>query len=338
MKKISIKDIAKLSGVSIATVSKIINNNGRYSEETKDKVLKIIEETGYQPNLSAKSLRMNKSFTIGLLVPDISNSFFAEVVQTIEEILFERGYSTIICNTARNINKEINYLKMLDNKMVDGLIVISGADKFSFSGHHKKVPYICIDREPADSDETIFISSNHYQGSFEATEELINSGAKFPCIITKKHSTTSSRERLNGFKDAMKKNNLVFEDKKSILIVDTTENNWIDYFDEFLTDNPQIDGIFAINDNIAIKAMEYLISIGKTVPKDIKIVGFDNSQLAIHTSPSLTSVKQDTENIALAAVDSLINLINGDDEELKKIQLIPVELIVRESTRQKQPK
>lgn len=333
MKKVSIKDIAKMCNVSIATVSKVINNNGRYSQQTKEKVLQVIEETGYQPNLSAKSLRMNKSFTIGLLVPDICNNFFAKVVQAIEEILFYRGFSTIICNTARNIDKEINYLKMLDNKMVDGLIVISGADKFSFSGHHKKVPYICIDREPADSNDTIFISSNHYQGSFEATEELIRSGSKCPCIITKKQTTTSSRERLNGFRDAMKKNNIEFEDNKNMLVVDTSENDWIISFNDFIVQNPIIDGIFAINDDIAIKAMEHLIFIEKKVPDDIKIIGFDDSPLANHSSPSLTSVKQNTEAIALAAVNTLIDLINDQTHDLKKIQLIPVELIVRESSK-----
>lgn len=104
MKKTSIKDIAKLSGVSVATVSRVINNNGRFSEETRKKILDVIEETGYQMNFSAKSLRMNKSFSVGILVPDISNYFFSDVVQKIEEELFELGYSTIICNTGRNLS------------------------------------------------------------------------------------------------------------------------------------------------------------------------------------------------------------------------------------------
>lgn len=178
MKKTSIKDIAKLSGVSVATVSRVINNNGRFSEETRKKILDVIEETGYQMNFSAKSLRMNKSFSVGILVPDISNYFFSDVVQKIEEELFELGYSTIICNTGRNIEKETAYLNMLRSKLVDGIIVISGVDEFVF--HYDDIPYICIDREPLKKEKTIVISSNHYQGAFEATESLINNGCKHP--------------------------------------------------------------------------------------------------------------------------------------------------------------
>ncbi|KAE9876631.1 LacI family DNA-binding transcriptional regulator, partial [Escherichia coli] len=117
MKKTSIKDIAKLSGVSVATVSRVINDNGRFSEETREKVLAVIKENNYQMNFSAKSLRMNKSFSVGILVPDISNYFFSSVVQQIEAILFDQGYSTIICNTGRNLDKEMAYLNMLESKM-----------------------------------------------------------------------------------------------------------------------------------------------------------------------------------------------------------------------------
>ncbi|CRH21139.1 Transcriptional regulator, LacI family (fragment) [Carnobacterium maltaromaticum] len=132
MKNYSIKDIAEIAGVSVATVSRVINDNGRFSEETRKKVLRIIEETGYKMNYSAKNLRMKKSFTIGILVPDISNSFFSEVVQQLEEILFAKGYSTIICNTSRSSEKELAYLRILEGKGIDGLIVISGAEKFEF--------------------------------------------------------------------------------------------------------------------------------------------------------------------------------------------------------------
>ena len=193
MKKYSLKDIAILSGVSVATVSRVINDNGRFSEETRQKVLKVIEETGYKMNYNAKSLRMNRSFSIGILVPDISNYFFSDVVQKIEEILFDKGYSTIICNTARSQAKETAYLKMLEGKGVDGLVVISGAEAFDFdySSNEKHIPYICIDREPKTREDTVFISSNHYQGAFEATEELIHVGCKHPLIVM--HDRKSTR-------------------------------------------------------------------------------------------------------------------------------------------------
>ena len=175
MSQYSIKDIAKLANVSIATVSRVINSKGKYSEKTRRKVLKVIRETGYEIDSSAQSLRTNVTHTIGILVPDIKNSFFADLVQKIEEKLFEKEYSTIICNTDKNEQKEKAYLRMLENKKVDGIIVISGSYRhgFHFESLLKTIPYICIDREPADFEDTIFISSNHQLGAKEATKYFI---------------------------------------------------------------------------------------------------------------------------------------------------------------------
>lgn len=203
MKKISIKDIAELSGVSIATVSRVINNNGRFSNETRDKVLKVINETGYQANLSAKTLRMNKSFSIGIIVPDITNFFFAYLVEKIEEILFSKGFSTIICNTGRNHDKEKEYLKILESKSVDGLIIISGLEQFSYENN--KIPYICIDREPIETKKSMFISSDHYNGAVLAVEHLLACNVKKPSILLHENMSTSSQKRLDGFIDTLTK-------------------------------------------------------------------------------------------------------------------------------------
>ena len=123
-KKISIKQIAQLSGVSVATVSRVINNNGRFSEETRQRVLDTIKKYDYTTNMAAKSLRVSKSKTIGVIVPDINNLFFAELVLEIENFFFDEGYSVFICNTGQNETKEKEYFKSLDSKMVDGIICI----------------------------------------------------------------------------------------------------------------------------------------------------------------------------------------------------------------------
>lgn len=333
MKKYSIKDIARLSGVSVATVSRVINDNGRFSEETRKKVLKVIEETGYKMNFSAKTLRMNKSFTIGILVPDISNYFFSDVVQRLEEILFEKGYSTIICNTARNSEKESAYLKILESKGVDGLIVISGVEKFEFDSYDtkKNIPYACIDREPKDKTKTIFISSNHYQGAFEATEHLIDSGCKMPIIALHSRKSSSSIERYNGFKDALKKNSILFSKEKNVFITDIYKETFTDDIQEFLSKNTCVDGIFAINDSIAMELMTSLSKLGKSVPNDLKIIGFDNKPEDIYSSPTLSSVKQDTTKIASVAVENLLKIISSPSETGISI-LIPVSLVIRESS------
>lgn len=334
MKNYSIKDIAEIAGVSVATVSRVINDNGRFSAETRKKVLKVIEETGYKMNYSAKNLRMNKSFTIGILVPDISNYFFSDVVQRLEEILFAKGYSTIICNTSRSSEKELAYLRILEGKGVDGLIVISGAEAFEFtsSSAEKKIPYICIDREPKKKEDTVFISSNHYQGAFESAEELIQKGCQHPVIAMHNQKSTSAKERLKGFKDALKKNSITFNAKQHLLSIDIESSDFEQDLLTFLKKNPSTDGIFSINDLIALELMLRLKKHHIAVPQKIKLIGFDDTDTGKYTSPTLSSVKQNTDLIATHAVESLLELINKKGELGRQI-VVPVSLVLRESSK-----
>lgn len=336
MKKVSIKDIAKLSGVSVATVSRVINNNGRFSEDTRKKVLEVIHQTGYQMNYSAKSLRMNKSFSIGILVPDIGNFFFAEVVQKIEEILFDKGYSAIICNTARSNEKEDAYLQMLESKGVDGLIVISGAEVFSFKENHteKAIPYVCIDREPKDKENTIFISSNHYQGAFDATEVLVKAGCKNPIIAMHPRKSPSARERENGFFDALKKNSLAADRKSHKLEINIYDDHFERNVMEFFEENKEVDGVFALNDRIALELLVLLKKENIKVPQDVKIIGFDNTPQGKYSVPSLSSVWQDTTEIANLAVEKLLSIINNsNNDDLGQSYIVPVKTVIRDSTK-----
>ncbi|ECB9649115.1 LacI family transcriptional regulator [Listeria monocytogenes] len=333
MKKTSIKDIAKLSGVSVATVSRVINDNGRFSEETREKVLAVIKETNYQMNFSAKSLRMNKSFSVGILVPDISNYFFSSVVQQIEAILFDQGYSTIICNTGRNLDKEMAYLNMLESKMVDGLIVISGADEFGFkyTNAENGIPYVCIDRQPKDKKDTIFISSNHYQGAFEATEVLIHAGVKSPVIFMHSRQSSSAKERLKGFQDALKKNNIRYDPDVSKFTVDLQIHDYQKSIITFVNEVTTMDGIFAINDNIALELLNLLPTIGKKIPNDIKVIGFDDTPQCNYTVPKLSSVKQNIPKIAQITVDNLITIIKNPKQKKRITEIVPVELSLKDS-------
>ncbi|EAF3073099.1 LacI family DNA-binding transcriptional regulator [Listeria monocytogenes] len=333
MKKTSIKDIAKLSGVSVATVSRVINDNGRFSEETREKVLAVIKETNYQMNFSAKSLRMNKSFSVGILVPDISNYFFSSVVQQIEAILFDQGYSTIICNTGRNLDKEMAYLNMLESKMVDGLIVISGADEFGFkyTNAENGIPYVCIDRQPKDKKDTIFISSNHYQGAFEATEALIHAGVKSPVIFMHSRQSSSAKERLKGFQDALKKNNIHYDPDVSKFTVDLQIHDYQKSIITFVNEVTTMDGIFAINDNIALELLNLLPTIGKKIPNDIKVIGFDDTPQCNYTVPKLSSVKQNIPKIAQITVDNLITIIKNPKQKKRITEIVPVELSLKDS-------
>lgn len=333
MQKISIKDIAKLTGVSTATVSRVLNDNGRFSEETRKKVLQAVKETGYQTNFNAKSLRSNKTYSIGVLVPDLTNYFFGDVVKQIESVLFSNGYSTIITNTDRNEEKEKAYINMLVSKMVDGLIVISGLNEFDIREHPaaKNIPYICIDREPKHKFETIFVSSNHYQGGFDAADSLISHGVKNPVMVIHNKMITSTFERINGFKDALKKNSLEFNSEQIIELKSNNKQYNNEVIIQLLTSNTNIDGVFALNDDIAAMVLYIAQSLDINVPNDLQIIGFDNTPLSSYTNPTLSTISQDTSLIAATAVSNLISLINNKSPIEKNNIFIPVELIERNS-------
>lgn len=296
-------------------------------------MLAVIKETNYQMNFSAKSLRMNKSFSVGILVPDISNYFFSSVVQQIEAILFDQGYSTIICNTGRNLDKEMAYLNMLESKMVDGLIVISGADEFGFkyTNAENGIPYVCIDRQPKDKKDTIFISSNHYQGAFEATEALIHAGVKSPVIFMHSRQSSSAKERLKGFQDALKKNNIRYDPDVSKFTVDLQIHDYQKSIITFVNEVTTMDGIFAINDNIALELLNLLPTIGKKIPNDIKVIGFDDTPQCNYTVPKLSSVKQNIPKIAQITVDNLITIIKNPKQKKRITEIVPVELSLKDS-------
>ena len=333
MSNYSIKDVAKLAGVSIATVSRVLNKKGKYSKKTEEKVLKVVDDIGYQVNYNAKSLRTKISHTIGILVPDISNYFFANLVQEIEKSLFENSYSTIICNTDRSLKKEKTYLQILENKNIDALIAISGNIEkgFEFSSKNKKIPYICIDREPANLEDTIYISSDHFMGAYQATSHLLRTGCKQLAFLGPEKMSSSSKRRFDGYLKALEDNKIDFNEKKNHINISPNED-LKQQVELFLDKNPNTDGIFAINDKLAIELIQILKVKNIKVPQEISIIGFDDIPACQYTSPKLTSIKQDIKTIAEETVKNIINYIKNPDQEKKTI-LVPTQLIIRESTK-----
>ncbi|MFT8872185.1 MAG: LacI family DNA-binding transcriptional regulator [Sporolactobacillus sp.] len=333
--KVSIKRIAELSGVSVATVSRVINNNGRFSEETRRRVLQVMKENDYGMNYVAKSLRMNKSYTIGVLVPDISNAFFSAVVKKIETYLYTNGYSVIICNTDRNVQKETTYLRILEGKMVDGLLVISGDQAFDPGIIQTCAPVVYIDRKPRDGKNVAFISSDHCCGGFLATEALILRGCKHIALVTSHENLYSSRERLAGYKKALFQYHLSY-DPNFLIHVDgahTTTKRATEKMLDFLHNAQTCDGIFAINDRLAIGAMQAVKLIAAKIPEDVKIIGFDNDPISLYCSPPLSSVKQDVEQLAYSSSSLLIRLMNGEKlTAADAYHLLPVSIVHRGTT------
>lgn len=324
----SIKDIAQLAGVSIATVSRVINNKGKYSEKTKNKVMQVVKETGYQIDTSAQMMRTNKSYTIGILVPEIVNPFFACLVQRMEEVLFDMQYTTIICNTGRNSEQEMSYLRVLRQKRADGVIVISGAvNGFAIDNALEPIPYVCVDREPKDINSTIFIASNHYQAALNVGDYLFDHGAKHPTFVFDENGTSATQSRRNGFKTSLEQHQVSFKQfKRSRYSTDKDEVK------AFLDANPEVDAFFASNDILAVRLLRSLKQLGYKIPEDYQIIGFDNLMFDSWVTPALTSVSQDIDKLAETTVTALLNIIKGEGILGSKL-LLPTKLAVRDSTR-----
>ena len=331
--KLSIKDIAKRAGVSIATVSRVLNKNGRYSRETEEKILKIIEESGYRRNVNAKSLRTKKTQTIGVIVPDITNEFFAKIIQSVERNAMKYDYSVFVCNTDEDEAREQMQVKNLLEKFVDGIIYISGKTK---SGEEVEenigIPVVYIDRYISAS--KMYVQSDNKEGGYLATKELLSAGCKNIMIIKDFRQISSIISRYEGYKMALKEagksvdENLIHnvdhvnyeEAKKGVL--------------EKINSGIKFDGIFATNDWMAIGAISALREREIKIPEEVKIVGFDNMSISEITSPSITTIHQDSEKLGEYATEILMGIILKDETDIKNIS-VPVKLVKRNSTKNK---
>ncbi|GAA0382154.1 LacI family DNA-binding transcriptional regulator [Bacillus horti] len=332
-KKLTIKGIAEMAGVSSATVSKVLNNTGRYSEETKQTILDLVKEHDYRPNAVAKSLRTRKSKTIGAIVPDITNEFFSRIVLAIENYCGELGYSVFICNSNESEEKELQYFKELELKGVDGLIYLSASDEL-FQMKTQRIPIVCIDRMPKFHNVAI-ITSDNFQGGMLAAERLIEKGCKNLLLVRDYRDGFPTIERVRGFEHVLRKHGLEFGEERTIKVeVGITQaKSAVDhYLQTYHKENAlKFDGIFATTDWLAFGAKQALEGYGVNIPEQVKIIGYDNISLAQYTS--LSSINQDKESLGKLAAERLIQMIEQETDVPSQMLTLPVELVERDSTR-----
>lgn len=331
-RQLSIRDIAEMAGVSIATVSRVINNNGRFSEDTRKRVQKIIDDNGYVTNMAAKTLREARSKTIGMLVPDISNDFFSMLAFYTEQFLYDKGYSVFVCNAVNKTERERAYIRSLVSKSVDGILCISGLGEFSTEVVPKSIPLVCIDRYPSENSEIPRVISENVNGGRIATEHLIERGCKKILIISYEIKDNCRINRERGYREALEAHG--FKSNPALYlrlsgrkpsIVETEE-----LLCEYLEAGNIIDGIFASSDHAAVGALNALKKLGIRCPEDVKIIGFDNSIYTRLTTPSITSIDRAPQELADMGCKVLLNLIDGQEAPFET--QIPVTLVEREST------
>ncbi|MDC3423281.1 LacI family transcriptional regulator [Aquibacillus sp. 3ASR75-11] len=323
----TIKDVAKLAQVSVATVSRVLNSNGYVNPTTKERVNKAISDLNYRPNDVARSLFKGRSKMIALFVPDIMNPYFPELARAVEDVTNQHDYTFVLCNTDDDIEKEITYLNALQQKSVDGIIIVSSTINKEHI-QHINVPIIALDRILSSDLSSVTVTNR--EGAKEATEYLKEIGCERIAHICGPENASNTVQRLRGYLDVVKDEDWFL----SSYVVSGGYNfdKAVEVTINLLKDHPEVDGIFAANDVMGVGVMKAAQSLGLRVPEDLSIIGFDGIALGKTTSPSLTTMAQPIYDIGARAAEILIEHIN-DKELLRKREEFTVKLIERESTK-----
>jgi LacI family transcriptional regulator len=330
---VTIKDIAKEANVSVTTVSRVLNGKPDVSEETKNKIQRIIRIMGYQPNGIARGLVLQKTYTIGLIIPDISNPFFPEVARGIEDKAKETGYSVIFCNTDNHSEWERDSINLLKSKQVDGIILsLSMANSGILKQLEKEgFPVVQIDRLVSDSNYPAVIVDN-VLSAFNAVNYLIKQGHTRIAHLTGALSTRTGQDRLEGYKKALLENGIGFNEKW-ILEGDYSKEAGYLQAKCLLKQADRPTALFAANDLMAIGAYEAIYDQGLSIPDEISIVGHDDIDIASLVRPGLTTMRQPKYKIGQRAAQILINMVEKSEILTGKKVILQTELVERNSSR-----
>lgn len=320
--KPTIRDVAKKANVSVSTVSRVVNRKGYVHEDTKILVDRIIDELGFKPNQLARSLTSRSSKIIGVIVPHIGPSFYGELLEGIESQASASGYKIMFCHTQDDPDREIEYLRFFEQYNIDGLIIAS-----NFASKDKllemNIPIITVDHI---LDENIpSITSDNVKGGALAAQKLLANGRKNLILLRGPSFLLTTMERTMGFLNEIKKHDLYAE------IFDFDLIN-PDYFlmEEILKNN-HVDGIFAFTDTLAFSALNILQRMGKKVPQDVSLIGFDDVPYANWVIPSITTIHQSVKLMGKQSFINLTRLIRG--VELESLHdIMDVSLVERETT------
>ncbi|HEX8270056.1 MAG TPA: LacI family DNA-binding transcriptional regulator [Flavobacterium sp.] len=335
--KATLKQIAKDLHVSVSTVSKALNDSPEISDQTKIKIREYAKLKNYKPNVIGLNLKNRKTKTIGVIIPNILNSFFAKVFTGIEKVAEEKGYNVITCISDESLTKEIHVLEMLSNGTIDGFIlsISEEAQKLQEFGHFKQIinegtPIVMFDRisDEIDCDKVIV---DDFDSALNATKHLIDTGCKQIALLSSIDNLSVGKLRAKGYFEALKLNNIEV-DNDFIVLSDSTED--LDTRLQALFAAVKPDGIFALDEHAAVAAMKTAIKNGYSIPDEVSIIGFADGVWSKRLTPSLSTVSQHGPEIGEAAANMLIEALQNDDEEYRyRTNVIKTELRHRESTR-----
>lgn len=310
----TIIDVAKKAGVGIATVSRVINNSGYVKRETREKIEHVIKEIGYVSNEIARSMTLQRNNIVAFVLPDCRHYFFGELLYTVEQQLYQKGYKMMVCNSSEQLDKEIVYMDMLKTNRVDAIILLTNNDIEPY--FDKSSPIVSFDRVFTD---VPFVASDNYSGGVLAARHLIDRGCKHYMFIgddaqgDDTHVRTEVSKRRLGYLDELKQSGV-----EKVVQIEYPLGNYLylpDYIHQIIAEHTEVDGIFAISDAVAAEVIYNIEKRGRKVPEDVKVIGYDGGRNYFKRDKRITSIAQSPDVIAQAIVACILKLVHQEHAE-----------------------
>jgi len=333
-KQITIRDVAKEAGVSRQTISRAFNDKGEISPETKQHVLDVAQRMGYRPSGLARSLTTNRTYTVGLLIPDISYHFYSLIAKGVETVSSAAGYGLYLANTLRDIQRETQALDTLWDRRVDGAILyasfLSPGQLAEYVERYQHVVFINCQTVPDGKGKIATINVDDTFGAQTAVAHLLENGHIRIAFLSGPEFSVSGRRRRAGYEQAFKAHGLTADPNLVYECFPDIEGGY-EIAQQLLEDHPEVTAILAYNDMTAVGAMRACQDRGIKIPKEIAIIGFDDIPLASILRPSLTTVRIGKQDLGQQAMTTLLAMIEGKSDEIATEQIITPELVIRES-------
>jgi LacI family transcriptional regulator len=331
----TIYDVAKLAEVAPATVSRVINDSGYVSMETRRRVERAIADLNYAPNRLARGLRSKQTQTLGLIVTDVTNPFWTTVARGVEDVASENGFSVILCNTDESEVKQEQYVNLLLEKQVDGFLLVPATDAVGSLTlvQERKIPVVVLDRHVPLPVDTVRCDS--VGGAYELVTHLLSLGHRRIALLGGSPAVSTAQDRLRGYRRALSDADIAV-DENLILHQDYTQEAGYWMTQSFLRLPEPPTALFAVNNFIAIGAVRALQEVGLSIPDDMAVVGFDDLPMALVVEPFLTVAAQPAYEMGARATALLLSRIQGDGEDdgaAEPVEIVlPTELIIRRSS------
>lgn len=326
----SIRDVARIAGVSPSTVSRVMNGTANVDEEKRQKVLMAIQETGFRPNELARALFKQSSRIIGVIVPNIENPFFNELAKAVEEEAYKNGYKMLLCNSNNNTEKELMNIQMLDQMKADGIIILTYSDKTGQAIADCGLPVVVVDRKLTGSGESAYVEADHYKGGKMAISHLLDCGCKDIVFLRGPLEVSSGQQRYQGYQEICRRYGI----REQCIDCLYDYEDGIRAARELVEKYPHVDGVIASNDMVAIAAYKIFTREGYRVPEDVQMIGFDNIRFSWLFTPELTTVRQPIEEMGTLAVRIIMNY--GQGMPFQKENILDVSLVERQTTKRKE--